>query len=165
MLYSIHLSHQVHGSDSQQLRAILSLYTCAMLGVIRNKSHINERIVSILIPHLTTSLKSRCRGYQASAYMVLSQLAANSLLKDSLLTLLVPVLTKVSIVPFVEGWYWTVYLFKMWKVKDIIGIQIVTEMVKHYVHFFYLQKIRPHLAKEALSCLMIIYQAGEGTSL
>ena len=86
---------QVHGAESSQLRAILALYTCSLLGVLQDDSNITERTMSIIVPHLVRGVKSRCIEYKAANYMVISQLTVQTPLQESLLASLVPVLTKV----------------------------------------------------------------------
>jgi len=67
-----------------------------MLEALQHKEEINERLLSVVMPHLIQGFKSRCVEYRASCCMVLSQLASVARLKESLLVSLLPVVTKVS---------------------------------------------------------------------
>ena len=87
---------QCHGTDSKQLRAVIALFACTMLGALQREEEINERLLSVVVPHLIRGFKSRCTEYRAACCMVLSQLANVARLKESLLVSLMPVVTKVS---------------------------------------------------------------------
>ena len=87
---------KVMGAESSQLRAVVSLWTCTVLGVIQDRGHVTEKVMSILVPAMVRGLKSRCLDYQAASYMVLAQLTSNTPLKEDLVGSLIPALTKVS---------------------------------------------------------------------
>lgn len=86
------------GWESKNLRTVVALWTCTLLGVITERANVTERVMGILVPALTRSLKSKCDDLKAGAYMVLSQLVSHTVLQPQFISTLLPVFTKVSFV-------------------------------------------------------------------
>lgn len=92
---------KVHGPESLQLRAVVSLYTGALLGVAQHREDITERVMSIVVPSLIVGFKSKCADFKAAAYMTLCQIAVKTQIKESVLKQMIPALCKVLDVVFV----------------------------------------------------------------
>ena len=66
------------------------------LGVIQKREEINERIVQIVLFHVSEGLTSRNLDYRAAAYMILSQLCLQVTIESNVIVTLIGRLTKVK---------------------------------------------------------------------
>ena len=83
------------GSGSSQLRNVVALYACSILGVLEDQSAVGEKLVSVLVPSLARAVKSKCHDFKAAGYMVLGQLVTQSRLQQKPLEALVYIMVKV----------------------------------------------------------------------
>jgi U3 small nucleolar RNA-associated protein 10 len=83
------------GSTVKGFRMAISLYTSTVMGVLEQANPVREEIVQGLVPYLKKGLKSRQLDYNASTYMVLSQLALVVKMGDSLLGAILDAVSKV----------------------------------------------------------------------
>ena len=77
------------------MRTAVGLYTCAILGALQIKGNITEKLLSTLVPHIVSGVRSRNVDLVAGSYMILSQLASQVTLKNDVIQKILPVLTKV----------------------------------------------------------------------
>jgi hypothetical protein len=89
----------VHGADSPHLNVAVSCFTTTALAALQHGEDINQKMLSILLPHCIRALKSSTPSYQAAGYMLVSQVVTQVTVEKKALAEIITALTKVLSLP------------------------------------------------------------------
>ncbi|KAL4236600.1 HEAT repeat-containing protein 1 [Mactra antiquata] len=119
--------------DSSKCRVLYSFYATTVIGVL-DSTDMTETLLSALLLHLTTGMKSTANEYKAATYMILAQLLHKAKLKSDLLKSLQNILAKSMVQDVLTEAVSCLIL--MFQTQDMSSVGITKKsfkyMCKHY---------------------------------